>query len=69
MRLETLTIGISKDKSMAHCKHVLLYARASSTEQEDWRFTVEAQLRTLRDFAMKRGLRRESAEELCDLKP
>src|SRR5215472_2818104 len=42
-------------KPAAHASRVVLYARVSSKEQREEGYSIEAQVRLLRDFAFKQG--------------
>ena len=56
MRARTLSvIPAATGKATAQARRVVLYARVSSKEQREEGYSIEAQLRLLRDYAVKQG--------------
>src|SRR5688500_18022238 len=45
----------TKGKTATQSNHVVLYARVSSNEQREEGYSIEAQLRLLRDYGEKKG--------------
>ena len=45
-----------KDRAAVHANHAVLYARVSSKDQEREGYSIPAQERAIRDYAIQRGL-------------
>src|SRR5437762_836811 len=58
-------ISALKDSAGARANHVLLYARVSSKDQEKEGYSIPAQQRLLRDYALQNGM--IVAEEFVDV--
>ena len=56
MPARTLTRAqVSRNRTTPRSNHVVLYARVSSKEQREEGYSIEAQLRLLRDYAVKQA--------------